>query len=184
MKTVISTLFNKFKKLFRFENDTFWLITLLVTAFLGASLTIFGFDLKGKNFSTPLFYFTFVLLFVWLVNRCYIIIKNKKYEDLFPVCLLIFIFVIALFNILIQTPISAYSFDYFKKFILSGAVLCFIYLVGFGKFNPFLKNIFFIIGLVLSIEIIISLFSCTGQIYANQTSKDLLYFTFGNSNAA
>ena len=47
-----------------------------------------------------------------------------------------------------------------------------------------MKKAFPVIAIIITIEIAISFFAGIGQIYANQTAKNLLYFTFGNSNAA
>ena len=180
----VLNLFRKVKNFFINQNDSFWLLILLTLAFVASSITIFGGDLNGRNISTPFFYSTFIIIFTWFGFKLFFTIKGGDYSKLVAVFVLGIAFTIGLFNILIQTPISAYSFNYFKKIIITFTVLFLIYLSSFGVFHPILKKIFPLIAMLLSIEIAISYFSGIGQIYANQTAKNLLYFTFGNSNAA
>ena len=180
----VLNLFKKIKSFFINQNDTFWLFLLLSLAFIAASITIFGGDLNGHNYSTPFFYASFVFIFVWFAFRLFFIIKNKSFFETRVLIVLGLAFLVGAFNIFIQTPFSSYSFAYFKKVIITFTVLCLVYLCAYGKFDHLLKFVFPLIGTVLAIEIAISYFSGIGQIYANQTNKALLYFTFGNSNAA
>ena len=179
-----SHLIKKAKDFFFTQNDTVWLFSLLAIAFFSASITIFGGDLNGKKLSSPFFYMTFILIFVWVLFKLFFITKNKDYFTIKVLIVLATAFLIGVFNILIQTPFAAYSFNYFKKIIITFTVLVLTFLSSFGTFHRVLKMVIPLIALVLCIEIAVSFFSGIGQIYANQTSKNLLYFTFGNSNAA
>lgn len=177
-------LFKKIKNIFLNYNDTCWLLLLLFVGLIGASITIFGGDLNHQTLSSPFFHFTFIVVYAWFFFKIFSLIKNRSLNDLKPLIILCIAFVIGLFNIAIQTPFSLYSFNYFKKIIITFTVLFLIYLMSFGKFSKILKKVLPLIGLFLTFEIAISYFSGIGRIYANQTTKNLLFFTFGNSNAA
>ena len=181
---VVLNLFKKIKDFFVSQNDSFWISLLFSVALLASSLTIFGGDLNGRNLSTPFFYLSFILIFCWLVSRLVFTFIRRGFNELSALIILGIAFIFGLFNIIIQTPISSYSFNYFKKVIISVTVLVFIYLCSFGKFNSLLKYQIPILGIILTVEILVSYISGIGRIYANQTSKNLLFFTFGNSNAA
>ena len=184
MLMAASVLFKKVKNIFLNQNDSVWLILLLAIATLSASITIFGGDLNGRNFSTPFFYSSFVFVFVWFGFKLYFLLKNKDASKIKVLIVLGTAFLIGMINIIVQTPFSAYSFNYFKKVTVTFTVLIIIFLSSFGVFHSVVKFTIPSIAIFLSIEIAISFFSGIGQIYANQTSKNLLYFTFGNSNAA
>lgn len=179
-----SNLFKRIKDIFICHNDTCWLLSLLFVALIGASITIFGGDLNSRNLSTPFFYSSFVVIYIWFGFKIFFMIKNHSLIEIKPLVILGTAFLIGLFNIVVQTPFSSYSFNYFKKIIITFTVLFLIFLMSYGKFNKIIKIIMPSIALLLSLEIAISYFSGIGKIYANQTTKNLLYFTFGNSNAA
>lgn len=158
---------------------------IIFMSFFGVALSLFGID----SISSFTFYSIFILIYAWFVLFFVNKIKKDKFEyfrsrDFMLLSILLLSALIALATIVVQTPLKNLGFKYLRKYIICYTILMFIFLVSHVKATNWIFRTFIFSSIPLCLLAAISFFSGIGKHYANETSKNLLRFTYSNPNGA
>ena len=173
----------KYSSFFGSYNQIMFLL-LIICGFLCAIATF----LNIGAMSSAIFAGSFVLVGIWLALRIIDLFSNFKkdqdFSQLVVISFILFAAIVGFINILIHTPISYISFNYFKKYIMTLVIIMYCYLLctfnSSFNYGLIVRYIF----LILSFLSAFLFFSGIKANYMYPSTKQFLKFSFENANTA